>query len=156
MFSEENLKKIEELKKRYPTTQALTLPVLWLAQEQFGHISETTMKYVAELLNVPFGHILGVVSFYTMFHRKPRGKHHIEVCTNVSCMLRGSGRIVDHLEKKLGINMGETSKDKRWTLSEVECMGSCGTAPMIAIGEEYYENLTPEKLDKMLEELERK
>ncbi len=150
MFSEENLKKVEELRKRYPTSQALTLPVLWLAQEQFGHISEETMKEVAQLLDVPFGHVLGVVSFYTMFHREQEGKHHIEVCTNVSCMLRGSGRIVNHLEKKLGIKMGETSPDKKWTLSEVECMGSCGTAPMFAVGEEYYENLTPEKVDEIL------
>jgi NADH-quinone oxidoreductase subunit E len=114
------------------------------------------MKYVAELLSVPFGHILGVVTFYTMYHSKQTGKHHIEVCTNVSCMLRGSDKVVEHLEKKLGIGLGETSKDKKWTLSEVECMGSCGTAPMIAVGEEYYENLTPEKIDKILAELERK
>ncbi len=150
MLNEENLKKVEELRKRYPTSQALTLPVLWLAQEQFGYISEETMKYVAKLLDVPFGHILGVVSFYTMFHREPKGKRHIEVCTNVSCMLRGSGRIVNHLEKKLGIKMGETTPDKKWTLSEVECMGSCGTAPMFAIGEEYHENLTLDKVDEIL------
>ncbi len=153
MFSEENLKKVEELRKRYPTSQALTLPVLWLAQEQFGYISEETMKYVAKLLDVPLGHVLGVVSFYTMFHRDPKGKHHIEVCTNVSCMLRGSGRIVNHLEKKLGIKMGETSADKKWTLSEVECMGSCGTAPMFAIGEQYHENLTTDKVDEILANL---
>lgn len=150
MFTEDNLKKVEELKKRYPTSQALTLPVLWLAQEQFGYISEETMKYVAKLLDLPFGHILGVVTFYTMFHREPCGKHHIEVCTNVSCMLRGSAKIVNHLEKKLGISMGETSEDRNWTLSEVECMGSCGTAPMLAIGEEYYENLSLEKVDQIL------
>ena len=153
MFSEENLKKIEDLKGRYQKSQALTLPVLWLAQEQFGYISEETMKYVAKLLDVPFGHVLGVVTFYTMFHRTPCGKHHIEVCTNISCMLRGSNRIVKHLEQKLGIKMGETSKDMRWTLSEVECMGSCGTAPMFAIGEEYYENLSLEKVDQILAEM---
>jgi NADH-quinone oxidoreductase E subunit len=153
MFSEENLKKIEELKKRYPTTQALTLPVLWLAQDQFGHISEETMKYVAGLLNVPFGHVLGVVSFYTMFHQHAVGKHHIEVCTNVSCMLRGSAKIVLHLEQKLGIKMGEISKDKKWSLEEVECMGSCGSAPMVAIGEEYHENLTTQKVDELLASL---
>ena len=153
MFTPENLKKVEELKKRYQTNQALTLPVLWLAQEQFGYISEETMKYIAQLLDVPFGHVLGVVTFYTMFHREPCGKRHVEVCTNISCMLRGSEGIAKHLEKKLGIKMGETSKDKKWTLSEVECMGSCGTAPMFAIGEQYYENLTPEKVDQILAEL---
>jgi NADH-quinone oxidoreductase E subunit len=156
MLSEKNLKKIEELKKSYPTTQALVLPVLWMVQEEQGYISEESMKYVAELLSVPFGHILGVVTFYTMYHSKQTGKHHIEVCTNISCMLRGSDKVVEHLERRLGIEMGQTSKDKKWTLSEVECMGSCGTAPMIAVGEEYYENLTPEKIDKILAELERK
>jgi NADH-quinone oxidoreductase E subunit len=156
MLSEKNLKKVEELKGSYPIAQALVLPVLWMIQEEHGYISEEAMKYVAQLLNVPFAHILGVVTFYTMFHTKHVGKHHLEVCTNVSCLLRGSDKIIEHLEKRLGIAMGETSKDKKWTLSEVECMGSCGTAPMVAVGDEYYENLTPEKLDKILAELERR
>jgi len=156
MLSEENLKKIEELKKSYPTTQALVLPVLWMIQEERGYISEESMKYAAQLLDVPFAHVLGVVTFYTMFHSKPLGKHHIEVCTNVSCMLRGSEKIVELLEKRLGIGLGETSKDKKWTLSEVECMGSCGTAPMLAVGEEYHENLTLEKLEQILSDLELK
>ncbi len=153
MLSESNLKNIEELKKRYPTTQALVLPVLWMVQEEYGYISEEAMKYVAKLLNVTYGHILGVVTFYTMYHPEPIGKHHIEVCTNVSCMLRGSDTIVSHLEQRLGVRIGETSKDMKWTLSEVECMGSCGTAPMLALGEEYHEDLTIEKVDKILEAL---
>ena len=156
MLSEENLKKIEELKKSYPTAQALVLPVLWMIQEEHGYISEESMKYAAQLLDVPFAHVLGVVTFYTMFHSTPVGKHHIEVCTNLSCMLRGSEKIVELLEKRLGIGLGETSKDKKWTLSEVECMGSCGTAPMLAVGEEYHENLTPEKLEQVLSDLELK
>ena len=153
MFTPENLKRVSELKKLYPTTQAIVLPVLWIAQEQFGFISQETMKYVADLLKLPFGHILGVVTFYTMYHTKPVGKHHIEVCTNVSCMIRGSQNIVKHLEKKLGITLGETSNDGKWTISEVECMGACGGAPMCAVGEEYYENLTAERLDGILEKL---
>jgi len=155
MLSEKHLAKLEDLKKYYPTTQALVLPVLWMIQEDQGYISEEAMKYVGELLQVPYSHVLGVVTFYTMYHTKPVGKHHVEVCTNVSCMLRGSGKIVEQLEKRLGIGIGETSKDKKWTLSEVECMGSCGTAPMLAVGDEYYENLTPEKLDKIISDLER-
>ena len=153
VFTEQNLKKIEDLRKLYPTSQALVLPVLWIAQDQLGYISEETMKEVAELLQVPFGHILGVVTFYTMLHDKPMGKHHLEVCTNVSCMLRGSGKIMEHLEKRRGIRAGETSPDRKWTLSEVECMGSCGTAPMFAVGDEYYENLTIEKVDRILDQL---
>ncbi len=151
MLSEENLKKIDQLRKMYPTSQALTLPVLWMVQEEHGNISTEAMKYVAGLLNVPYGHVLGVVTFYTMFHSRPIGKHHVEVCTNISCMLRGSGRIMEHLEHRLGIKRGETSRDMKWTLSEVECMGSCGTAPMLAIGEEYHENLTLEKVDKIID-----
>jgi NADH-quinone oxidoreductase E subunit len=153
MLNETNKQKLEELKKRYPTTQALVLPTLWMVQEQEGYISHEAMKYVSTILNVPYGHILGVVTFYTMFHSRPVGKHHIEVCTNVSCMLRGCEKIVDRLEKRLGIKMGETSADRKWTLSEVECMGSCGTAPMLAVGDEYYENLTPESLDNIIESL---
>ena len=153
MLSEKNQKKVEELRKRYPTSQALVLPVLWMVQEEEGYISEDSMKYVAALLHIPFGHILGVVSFYTMLQKGRIGKHHIEVCTNVSCMLRGSGKILEHIEKRLGITVGETSPDKKWTLSEAECMGSCGTAPMLAIGDEYYENLTLEKIDKLIDNL---
>ena len=153
MLSESNLNKVEELKKRYPTSQALVLPVLWMIQEQEGYISEESMKYAGTLLNIPYGHILGVVTFYTMLQKKAVGKNHIEVCTNVSCMLRGSGKILEHIEKRLGIKAGETSQDKKWTLVEVECLGSCGTAPMLAIGDECYENLTVEKIDKLLDRL---
>lgn len=151
MLNDTNIKKVNELRNRYPTAQALVLPVLWIVQEQEGYISEDSMKYVATLLGLPFGHILGVVTFYTMLHSEPAGKHHIEVCTNLSCMLRGSGKILEDLEKKLGIKAGEVSPDKRWSLSEAECMGSCGTAPMIAVGDEYCENLTIAKIDALLE-----
>ncbi len=154
IFTDDNLKKIEELRSRYPTAQALVLPVLWIVQREHGYISEEAMKEVAELLQVPFGHILGVVTFYTMFHDKPMGRHHVEVCTNVSCLLRGSDKVLAHLEKRLGIKAGQTTPDRKWTLSETECMGSCGTAPMFAIGDEYYENLTIEKIDRILDSLQ--
>jgi NADH-quinone oxidoreductase subunit E len=88
-----------------------------------------------------------------MLQKNQIGKHHIEVCTNVSCMLRGSEKILEHIEQRLGITVGETSPDMKWTLSEAECMGSCGTAPMLAIGDEYYENLTLEKIDKLIDNL---
>jgi NADH-quinone oxidoreductase subunit E len=154
MLNEENKNKVEELRRRYPTSQALVLPVLWMIQEQEGYISEESMKYAGTLLDIPFSHILGVVTFYSMLQKKAVGKHHIEVCTNVSCMLRGSGKILEHIEKRLGITPGEISQDKKWTLSETECLGSCGTAPMLAIGDEYYENLTMEKVDKLIDSLQ--
>ncbi|MEK6650155.1 MAG: NADH-quinone oxidoreductase subunit NuoE [Bacteroidota bacterium] len=153
MLNENNLKRVEELKHCYPTTQALTLPVLWMVQEQEGYISEESMNEVAALLDVSDAHVLGVVTFYTMFHDKPHGRYHVEVCTNVSCMLRGSDKILKHLEQRLGISCGQTTPDRKVTLSETECMGACGYAPMVAIGEEYHENLTPEKVDRLLEGL---
>src|SRR6266852_4992053 len=119
MFTQENLKKLEELKKRYPTTKALTLPVLWMAQEQFGWISSDTMKYVAELLDLPLRHIYGVVTFYTMFNAGPVGKYHLQVCTNVSCQLRGAEGLTDHICSRLGVRMGETTSDNKFTVAEV-------------------------------------
>ena len=153
MLTEENLKKAEEIIKRYPRPQAALLPVLWIAQDQDGWISEEMMKYVGNLLSVPFAHVLGVVTFYTMYHSAPLGKYHIEVCTNISCMLRGSDKILETIEHHCGAKPGQTSSDGKWTVSEVECMGACGGAPMVAIGEEYYENLTPEKTEKILNSL---
>ena len=150
MLTEQNLKKIEEIKKRYPTAKAALLPTLWIAQDQYGWISQETMKEVASLLNLPYGHVLGVVSFYSMFYDKPIGKYHLQVCTNVSCQLLGSEKIVDYLSKKCNLKVDETSADGKYTLSEVECLGSCGTAPMMQINDEYYENLTKEKIDHIL------
>ena len=153
MLTEQNLKKIEELRKHYPTSQAALLPVLWIAQEQEGWISEDVMRYVGTLLDLPFGHILGVVTFYTMYHSTKQGKYHIEVCTNVSCLLRGSDKILETVERRCGAKAGHTSADGKWSVSEVECMGACGGAPMVAIGEEYHENLTPEKTEQLLSSL---
>ena len=137
MLTEENLKKVEELRKRYPTSQAALLPVLWIAQEQEGWISEDMMRHIGTMLNLPFGHVLGVVTFYTMYNSAPKGKYHIEICTNVSCMLRGSDKILEAVERRCGAKPGQTSADGKWSVSEVECMGACGGAPMHAIGEEY-------------------
>jgi NADH-quinone oxidoreductase subunit E len=153
MLTEENLAKAEEIRKRYPASQAALLPVLWIAQEQEGWISEEMMRYVGKLLDLPYGHVLGVVTFYSMYHSKKLGKYHIEVCTNISCMLRGSDKILETIEHRCDAKSGQTSADGKWTVSEVECMGACGGAPMLAIGEEYYENLTPEKTEKLLSSL---
>ncbi|MGO9482197.1 MAG: NADH-quinone oxidoreductase subunit NuoE [Candidatus Kryptoniota bacterium] len=152
MFTEENLQKIDEIKKRYPNQMAVVLPTLWIAQEQFGWISEEVMQYVARLLELPYNHILGVVTFYTMYNTKPVGKYHIQICANVSCMLRGSDNLVEHLERRLGVRVGETTSDKMFTLDEVECLGSCGTAPMMQVNDNYFDNLTSEKIDHLLDE----
>ena len=152
-FSDESLRKIEELKKRYPTTKALTLPVLWIAQEQFGWISGEVMQSVAQILDLPVSHVYGVLTFYTMLNPRPVGKYHLQVCTNVSCMLRGSDRILGRLCERLKIKVCEITPDKKFSLTEVECLGSCGTAPMLQANEKFYENLTPDGIDKLLQEL---
>ncbi len=153
MLTKENLEKFEQLKSSYPTKKALTLHVLWMAQEQFGWISPETMKYAAGLLDVPLQHVYGVVTFYTMFNTTPVGKYHLQVCTNVSCMLRGAERLCSRITQRLGIKVGETSPDRKFTLTEVECLGSCGTAPMLQLNDDFQENLSEAKLDQLLSTL---
>jgi NADH-quinone oxidoreductase subunit E len=152
-FTEENLKKFEEIKVKYPTAKAALMPVLWLAQEQFGWLSTDVMRYVGDLLSIPYDHVFGVVYFYTMYNKKPVGKYHLQICTNVSCMLRGSYDVLDYIAKKLNIQTGDTSEDKIFTLSEAECLGSCGTAPMMQVNDYYEENLSKERIDKIISEL---
>jgi NADH-quinone oxidoreductase subunit E len=150
MFSDEQLQRIAELKKRYQHPQSAMLDALWMWQDTHGWISEEGMKAVADALGVPVNHVYGVVTFYTMFNRAPVGRHKIEVCTNISCMLRGSDRVLAHLTKRLDIPVGGTTVDGKFTLREAECLGSCGTAPMMQIGDEYYENLNEAQVDKIL------
>lgn len=153
MLSQENLQRIEQLKTRYPNPRPVVLEALWMWQDEHGWISEEGMKYVGDVLGIPYHEVYGIVTFYTMYNRKPVGRHKIEVCTNVSCMLRNSDRIVRHIEGSLGIRVGGTTGDKRFTLVEAECLGSCGTAPMMQVGDEYYENLDEEKVDAILQGL---
>jgi NADH-quinone oxidoreductase E subunit len=153
MFSDEQRTRILEITKRYRKPQAAILEALWIWQEAHGWISDEGMRAVADILQVPEHHVLGVVTFYTMFNKKPVGRHKIEVCTNVSCMLRNSDRIMEHIEKKLSIRPGETTPDGRFTLVEAECLGSCGTAPMMQIGDRYYEDLDEAKIDAIISNL---
>jgi len=152
-FTEENLKRIEEARKKYPTSLAAVMPTLYIAQEQNGYITNEVMEEVANVLGIGKVDVLSVVTFYTMYHTKPVGKYHIQVCTNVSCMLRGAYEIWDFIKNKLGIGHMEVTSDGKFSLEEVECMGACGYAPMIAINEEYYENLTKEKVEEILNTL---
>ena len=155
-FTDENLKRIEEVQKKYPVKRAAVMPVLWIAQEQNRWISGEVMKEVASILEITPEEVLGVVTFYTMYHQKPMGKYHIQVCTNVSCMLKGGYQIYEHVKEKLELNNLEVSEDMQFSLEEVECMGSCGTAPMIAVNEDYFENLDINQTDKILESLKNK
>ena len=153
MFSSEQLTHINELTKRYQNPQAVVLAALWIWQDNEGWISEEGMKAVANLLDVPYHHVYGVVTFYTMYNQKPMGKYKIEVCTNVSCMLRGCDKVIERIEQRLNIKLGRPDSDAKYTLIEAECLGSCGTAPMMQVGDDYYENLDDAKVDAVLREL---
>ncbi|MCI0448238.1 MAG: NAD(P)H-dependent oxidoreductase subunit E [Chlorobi bacterium] len=152
-FTEENLKKLDKAKSHYPKSDAALMPALWLAQEQFGWLSIDVMKYVGSILNIPYEHVLGAAEFYTMYYKKPVGKNHLQVCTNISCMLCGAYDILDYISDKLDIKTGETTQDGKFMLSEAECLGSCGTAPMLQLNNYYEENLTKEKIDNLIEKL---
>jgi NADH-quinone oxidoreductase subunit E len=152
-FSEENLLKIETERKKYPTALAAVMSTLYIAQEQNGYISNEVMEEVASVLGIDKVNVLSVTTFYTMYYTRPMGKYHIQVCTNVSCMLRGGYEIFDQVKAKLGLDHMQVSSDKQFSLEEVECMGACGYAPMLAVNEDYYENLTKEKVQEILESL---
>jgi len=150
-FSPETLKKFEAIVARYPKKDAAMLPVLYLAQHEFGHLGPEAIAYIAKLMDQAPARVHGVVSFYTMYNTKPIGRHHIQVCRTLPCALRGAERVTEFLKKKLGIEPGQTTADGRFTLSEVECLASCGTAPMMQVNDEYYENLTEAKINEILD-----
>ncbi|MBK7867081.1 MAG: NAD(P)H-dependent oxidoreductase subunit E [Ignavibacteriales bacterium] len=152
-FTVENHEKVVKLFDNYPTKKAAIMPVLYIAQEQNGYISGEVIKEVSTILEVTEEDVMGVVTFYTMYHQHMPGKYHLQVCTNVSCMLRGAYDIWEAVKAKTGLKNGETSADGLFSLEEVECMGSCGTAPMIAVNEDFHENLTKEKALELIESL---
>jgi NADH-quinone oxidoreductase E subunit len=152
-FSQAELDEIEEVKSHYPDPKAALMHVLWMAQNKFGWLSTDVKEYVAGLLGLSFAHVHGVASFYTMYFKKPMGKYHIQVCTNVSCMLRKGEEIYEHVSKRLGIKNNETTPDGLFSLEEVECMGACGGAPMVAVNEDFYENIDMDKVDELLKSL---
>ncbi|HEV2613787.1 MAG TPA: NADH-quinone oxidoreductase subunit NuoE [Gammaproteobacteria bacterium] len=147
---------IDHWLKKFPADQkqSAVLPALRFAQEENGGwLTDEIMREVADYLSMPFIAVYEVASFYSMYELKPVGKNKLSICTNISCMLAGCDKIVKHLHKKLNINLGETTEDQKFTLKEVECLGACANAPVMHIGHKYYEDLTPEKVDKILEEL---
>ena len=152
-FNSEELDKIDKIKSHYPEQKAALMPVLWMAQKKFGWISNNVISYVAGLLNLSYSHVEGVASFYTMYFKKPMGKYHIQVCTNVSCMLREGQEIYEMVSSKLGIKNMERSEDGVYSLEEVECMGACGGSPMIAVNEDFYENVSFDKVNEIIDSL---
>lgn len=152
-FSDAALQRFEQIVGRYPKKEAAMLPVLYLAQEEFGYVGAEAIEYVAALMEVPVARVFGVVTFYTMLNTKPIGRHHVQVCRTLPCALGGAERITAAIKGKLGIGVGETTADGRFTLSEVECLASCGTAPMMQVNDDYYENLDEKSVDEILDRL---
>lgn len=157
ILSEHVRAKIDHWIMRYPADQKRSgvMQALTFAQEDNnGYLTTEVMDAVADYLGMARIAVYEVVSFYTMYNTEPVGKHVINVCTNISCMLNDADKIVHHLKKRLDIQFNETTPDKKFTLRQVECLGACINAPVVHCGDKYYENLTPEKVDKMLDELE--
>lgn len=154
-FNEKNEALFQQALSKYPQQQAALMPTLWLAQRQNGHLSLEVQEYVARRLNLSPVHVHGVATFYTMYRQKPVGRFHLQVCRTLSCALAGSERIVNHLKEKYNLHAGRASPDGKFSLEEVECLASCGTAPAMMINETYFENLNLEKLDRLLEKLGR-
>ncbi len=153
-LSQETQKRInEEILPRYPRKKSAILPILWEIQEEHGYVSREGMLYTAEVLELPPAHVYGVLTFYTMFEQEPIGKFHLQVCRTVSCEIMGCKAITKRIKDKLGIDVGETTDDKLFTLTEVECLAGCEIAPMMQINKDNYGPLTPEVVDVMLDEL---
>jgi NADH-quinone oxidoreductase subunit E len=146
-------RRLDDLLRRYPTPKSTILHVLWAIQEQEGWISEEWMHYASERCGVPLSHVLGVVSFYTMFHQTPPGRHHVQVCRNLTCTMLGAEELLACAKRKLGIEHGERTADGRFSFEEVECLAGCSWAPVVQVNRTYHENMTPEKLEKLLEGL---
>jgi NADH-quinone oxidoreductase E subunit len=154
MLSEAANQQIQALMNKYPRKRSALIPSLQLAQKEVGYLSNETICEIARIFELTPNEVYEVATFYTMLYKKPVGKYVIQVCTNISCLLCNAEDILSHLTGKLGIRPGETTPDGKYTLLEAECLGSCGTSPVIQINETYYEELTPEKVDQILDGLE--
>lgn len=151
-FSPEALVEIQGLMGLYPDKLAATLPALYIAQREFGFVSLDAMRAVAQALQVPEGHVFGVATFYTMYQKRPVGRFHIEVCTNLSCALRGGAQLFERLCERLKLLPGEISPDGMWSVSEVECLGSCGSGPCLQVNHGIYDEFVDDaRLDAILE-----
>jgi NADH-quinone oxidoreductase subunit E len=144
---------VKEALSHYPNPRSAVLPLLWLAQAEWGWLSPSALQLVARTLVLPEPEVFGIATFYTMFNLQPVGRHHLQVCMTLSCSLMGADRLFKHLERKLGIGHGETTKDGRFSLRRVECLAACGGGPCLQVGFDYHENLDEAKVDALLETL---
>lgn len=155
MLREKYKNEVEQILNRYPVRRSAMLPLLNLAQQEEGYVSEAAMKEIAGILRVTPPQVYETVTFYTMLNLKPIGKFHIQVCKSLMCALIGSDALLGWLQGRLGIKAGETTPDRLFTISTVECLAACGTGPMMQVNDDYYERLTEEKVDRILADLKR-
>jgi len=152
-LSKESKQKLKQLEGVFPDKQSVVLPVIHIIYDQFGYIDKAAVNEAAEIMNIPSVYFEEAATFYTMFPLKPVGKYLIQVCQNISCTLMGAQGLISYLTEKLAIKTNETTEDGLFSLVVVECLGSCGTAPMMQINDKYYENLTKAKVDEIIEDL---
>jgi len=152
-FSVDVEREIDGHLEKYPVRRSAILPLMFIVQRERGYLDPPGIAYLAKRLSLRITDIWEVATFYSMLHTEPVGKYHIQICKTLSCRIMGEPRITDHICKRLGIKPGEATADGRFTVSLVECLGSCGTAPMFQIGFDYHENLTTEKVDQILDSL---
>ena len=152
-FTDAVLRELDEIRAKYPTARGALLPALWVAQREFGQITPAAMNLVAETLGVPACHAQTAATFYTMYQRTPAAEHKLELCTNITCMLKGAYDLLHFMEDQLGIKAGERTADGRFELHEAECLASCGTAPAMQVDERYEESLTRDRVVGLLKDL---
>lgn len=154
LMPEQQMRDIDHWIAKYPDEQrqSAVMSILRIVQETHGHLTRELMDAVANYLRMAPIAVYEVASFYSMYEHQATGRHLVNVCTNISCLLKGSSDVVNYLQEKLGVQLGETTADKRFTLRSVECLGACVNAPMMQVDKDYHENLTPESIDKVLEQ----
>jgi NADH-quinone oxidoreductase subunit E len=155
-LSDERKRRLEALRSRYPNPRAACLQVLHLAQEEHGQVDDEVVRFVSEALGMQVGAVEAVASFYTMYNRRPIGRYHLQICTNLSCSLMGAEHLRELLERELGVRAGQTTADGMFTWTEVECLASCGTAPVMQVNDDLHENLEPGKVKALLADLRAK
>jgi NADH-quinone oxidoreductase subunit E len=150
MYSESNERKIDELLTHYPVKRSAILPALFIAQEEHGYVTDEDVKYLARRLDMRVNEVEEVVTFYSMYSRKPVGKYKLQVCRTISCMLVGAEQLTEHLCSRLGVGVGETTPDGKFTVQEVECLGYCDLAPVLQVNFDYHERVTLERADEII------
>jgi NADH-quinone oxidoreductase subunit E len=153
MYSESNEKKIDELLSHYPVKRSAVLPALFVAQAEHGYVTDEDIVYLAGRLDMRVNEVEEVVTFYSMYSRRPTGRYKLQVCRTVSCMVNGAKEITNHLCNKLGVELGDTTPDGKFTVSEVECLGYCDLAPVLQVNFDYHEKVTPESVDEIVARL---